>query len=97
MSEVNSILGEVNVRSDIAVIGVHYVINCKGEAGRYRIDAYNDHYQAVSIDEATYKSLLVYLSEELTYKPLAVRGEALDCYAYTIIKIKDGAVTDILP
>lgn len=97
LNQLDSIIQKVDIKDETAIVVAHYVVNCEGEVGRHSIEAYDSDYLSlpVSVDLST--TVTNYLKEQLTYRPLKIRGEERDCYAYTLIKLSDGQVTDILP
>lgn len=75
-----------------------FVINCKGEAGRFVTNGVDFDFQKKEFSEETIEHLLSILEELKTWRNLETKdGEARDAYAYITFKIEDEEIIDILP
>lgn len=83
--------------NDSGMIRIRFIVNCKGETGRFRLLSSDLKYQPKLFNEQITSQIL-----ELT-KSLngwAVMGEnniSKDYYQYLIFKIKDGNIIEIYP
>lgn len=76
---------------------VRFVVNCKGETGRFRTETMSFSYQPVEMDEETTNQLLK-LCKELKGWGIGIYQEkARDYYQYLTFKIEEGQLTEILP
>jgi len=74
-----------------------FVVNCKGEAGRFIARGYDVNYQPMTFREETVQHLFSILQRLEEWRPVVIREEARDAYFYINIKIDNGEIIDILP
>lgn len=74
-----------------------FVINCKGEAGRFITEECGLDYQSTQFSEQSRQHLLSILMDIDEWIPLEIKGEKKDAYNYITFKIKDGEIIDLLP
>jgi hypothetical protein len=83
--------------NDNGYFTVRFVVNCKGETGRFRTEAMDFSYQPIEMKEATTHQLLK-LCKELKGWGIGIYQEKeRDYYQYLTFKIENGHLTDILP
>jgi hypothetical protein len=93
------ILGTYENRNytDSGYLNIRFVINCKGEPGRYTIHE-NDLDLEPHQFSANLKQQLFELTTKLKkWKPNFTQGENRDSYMYISYKIEHGEITEILP
>ena len=83
--------------SDAGYLNIRFVINCKGEAGRYIIHENDLNLEPYSFSEDLKNQLLNITVQLDTWTPNVIRGEARDSYMYLSYKIVDGEIIEILP
>ena len=79
------------------LIRIRFIVNCKGETGRFRVLAMNPDYQEKAFDESITSQLLTITKGLNGWKPKEFRGTVYDYYQYLIFKIQDGKIVKILP
>lgn len=78
------------------LIRIRFMVNCKGESGRFRMISSDLNYQAMDFDERITDQLMK-LSQSLKgWKPLPEPGQR-DYYQYLIFKIENGHIKEIMP
>lgn len=78
-------------------VTVRFVINCRGETGRFRMLEIDRNYQPCTFHRALTDQLLAATKELHNWQPGQYDGATYDSYYYLNFKIADGAVQDILP
>lgn len=76
---------------------IRFVVNCRGETGRYRIESMNFDYQPIVFDEKTADQLLTLTKELKGWGIAAYEKKERDYYQYLTFKLEDGRITEILP
>lgn len=78
-------------------IRVRFIVNCKGETGRFRVISSDENYKERDFDERI-TNQIVSITESL--KGWEIRpneAEARDYYQYLVFKINNGKIAEILP
>ncbi len=78
-------------------IRIRFIVNCKGDAGRFRIISSNFKYQDKTFDTAITEQLLTILKELKGWEIMTKNEKPLDYYLYLIFKIENGHIIEILP
>ncbi len=78
-------------------IRIRFIVNCKGESGRFRLSASNTQYQAQEFDSRVTDQLLSITQSLNGWKPLPDSKDPRDYYQYLTFKIEDGALKEVLP
>lgn len=86
----------VNVKQS-GLIRIRFVVNCKGESGRFRLISSDLNYQEQTFDERITQQLLEITKSLDGWLIQTERNKAKDYYQYLIFKIIDGDLTEILP
>lgn len=76
---------------------IRFIVNCKGESGRFRLTASDTQYQAQEFDARITDQLLSITQSLNGWKPLPNREDPRDYYQYLTFKIESGALKEILP
>ncbi len=74
-----------------------FVVNCKGEAGRYVLEQSDLNYQKKRFPGETIDHLYQITYDLKRWQPGVIRGEEQDAYVYLTYKLQNGVVTDVLP
>lgn len=78
-------------------IRIRFIVNCNGEAGRFRLLESDKNYKAVKFDP-TISSQLLNLTKKIKEWPkLSKKDKAVDYYFYLTFKIQNGEILEILP
>jgi hypothetical protein len=83
--------------NDSGYLTFRFILNCKGEVGRFVIEEADLNFEDYSFDEGLKKELLEFTRNLDSWRPLCFREENKDVYMYLTYKIKDGKVIEILP
>lgn len=83
--------------NDTGYFTVRFVVNCKGETGRFRTEAMNFSYQPIEMNEATTHQLLKLCQEVKGWGIGVYQEKERDYYQYLTFKIENGHLTEILP
>ena len=78
-------------------IRIRFVVNCEGEAGRFRILQSDENYEEKEFDDEIVSQLIEITKEIENWEVLERDEFAIDYYMYLIFKIKDGQIAEILP
>lgn len=74
-----------------------FVINCKGEAGRFTLEPADLDFQPTPFPEQTVEHLGEITAGLTGWQPGRLKGEPADAYAYLTYKLKDGELVELLP
>ncbi len=74
-----------------------FVVNCKGETGRYVIEQSDLDYQKKRFPKETVDHLYGITYSLNKWEPAVIREEGRDAYVYLTYKLQNGVVTDVLP
>lgn len=78
-------------------IRIRFIVNCKGETGRFRIIESDYEYKEFSFDENIKTQLITLTSKLNGWKILQRKNQYFDYYQYLIFKIENGSIKEILP
>lgn len=78
-------------------IRIRFVVNCKGEAGRFRITQSDKDYKETVFDNQITSQLLEITKSLDGWVPLPTGDVHEDYYLYLIFKIENGQIIEILP
>lgn len=86
-----------NDYTDSGYLNIRFVINCKGETGRYVLHE-NDLNLIPKRFNPKLKERLFKLTTELkNWHPNVINGNKVDSYMYLSYRIEDGKITEIIP
>ncbi|AXT55240.1 hypothetical protein D1815_05520 [Aquimarina sp. AD1] len=86
------------LRDQSGYLTFRFVINCKGEAGKFTTDQSADfEYNKKQFPEETSMHLYNILSEVKEWKPCIIRNKKRDSYFYITFILNNGKIQDILP
>ncbi|PTX64142.1 hypothetical protein C8N46_101753 [Kordia periserrulae] len=86
-----------NNYTDAGYLNIRFVINCKGEAGRYVIHENNLELEPITFTEGLKDQLFELTTQLQEWNPNFVRGAYRDTYMYISYRIEHGNITEILP
>jgi hypothetical protein len=78
-------------------VRIRFIVNCRGEAGRYRMIESDQNYQSRAFDGRITDQLLTITKSLDGWKQLPDAENSHDYYQYLIFKIKDGDLLEVLP
>jgi len=86
-----------NLPNQSGYIRIRFIVNCKGEAGRFRVLASDFNYQEKEFDKAIIDQLLSIIERLDGWEIMTKSDKTLDYYLYLIFKIDNGHIIEILP
>lgn len=78
-------------------ITIRFVINCKGETGRFRMYELDSSYQAFHFSEKISGQLLQLVKQIKGWQPAKYDNDAFDSYQHIIFRISNGKIISISP
>jgi hypothetical protein len=78
-------------------ITVRFVVNCKGESGRFRVEQQNTEFQPAELPADLVKDLLRLTKSLRGWQPATYEQREYDYYQYLTFKIDEGHLLEILP
>lgn len=79
------------------LIRIRFIVNCKGETGRFRVIQMNDNYEQFTFDDRITNQLLMITQGLDGWKEKENHGTKIDYYQYLTFKIEKGNLIEILP
>ncbi len=86
-----------SVPKESGLIRIRFIVNCQGEAGRFRLIEMDENYNEKTFNSAITQQLMHITKGLNIWKPKQINGEIRDYYMYLIFKLKDGEIVKILP
>ncbi|MEM6721279.1 MAG: hypothetical protein AAF611_18270 [Bacteroidota bacterium] len=83
--------------TDSGYLNIRFVINCKGEAGRYVIHENDLNLKPKTFSTALKNQLFQLTTQLKEWNPNFVRGAFYDTYMYISYRIEHGNITEIIP
>lgn len=78
-------------------IRVRFIVNCKGETGRFRMLESDENYKERPFDKKISKQLVTLSKALKGWKIQTKDDEPIDYYQYLIFKIKNGEIEKVMP
>ncbi|MBK6640746.1 MAG: hypothetical protein IPN13_01030 [Bacteroidetes bacterium] len=78
-------------------IRIRFIVNCKGESGRFRMLCSDLNYLPVQFDTKITDQLLAITKSLKGWKPKRWKETEIDYYQYLFFKIEEGNLATILP
>ncbi len=78
-------------------IRVRFIVNCKGETGRFRLLSANEDYEEIEFEKAITDQLLAISKSLNGWKLQPDSDNPQDYYQYLTFKMKKGEIIEILP
>lgn len=76
---------------------VKFIINCKGETGRFRLFEIDNNYQPAHFNEALSAHLMDLVKQLRGWQPAVYKGKIYDSYQYITFRIRNGKIISITP
>ena len=96
-STLDEFLDPAIIRGESGFLTVRFVINCKGEIGRFKVEQADLDFQNYTFSDKCIRHLVEITNKMKPWIPAILLNVEVDSYAYIIYKIKDGEIIDILP
>ena len=96
----NSILGQYNYpisKEENGYLTIRFIVNCKGETGRFRMEEMDFDYQAIRFHKEISEQLFEIVKNLNAWIPRRRGERTYDFYQYLTFKIKEGQIVKILP
>lgn len=78
-------------------ITIRFIVNCKGETGRYRPEQMSLDYKTMKFAKSTFSTISNTIKNLDGWMPMEVEGRTYDYYVYVSVKIENGEIINILP
>lgn len=82
---------------DSGMIRIRFMVNCKGETGRFRLISSGYDYKEKQFNNAITDQLMTIMKNLKGWKILSDKRGPKDYYQYLIFKITDGQIKEIMP
>lgn len=82
------------------LLRIRFVVNCKGQTGRFRVKSMNADYQPMEFEPGISNQLLDLTKKMDGWLPIEMEqmdNMKLDYYQYLIFKIQNGKIIEIMP
>lgn len=87
----------ISDKKENGLIRIRFVVNCEGQAGRYRVLQSDYDYQEKEFEKEIVSQLLNITKGIENWEVFKRNEVPVDYYMYLIFKITDGQLTEILP
>lgn len=87
----------VNKAPFTGYVSIRFIVNCKGEAGRFRVEQMDNDYQQLPTTKSITSQLISIIKGLDGWVPRKHNGEYIDFYQYLTFKFKNGEIVKILP
>lgn len=88
---------ELDLKNESGMLTIRFMINCKGETGRFQFVENDLNYQPKSFEKGVKQQMLDITKSLSAWKPNFVQGKNRDTVMYLTYKIKYGEIIAILP
>ncbi len=85
------------VSGESGLIRIRFVVNCKGETGRFRLIAMNQNYEEKLFQKSITEQLMTMTQSLKGWKPKYINENEIDYYQYLIFKIENAQLIEIMP
>lgn len=86
-----------SVANQTGYIRIRFIINCKGDAGIYRVLSSDANYEPMEFDKELVGQLIEVVKKLDGWQTITKNDNPLDYYMYLIFKIEKGQIIEILP
>ena len=94
---INSLLKTEKLYNESGYLTYRFVVNCKGETGRFITEEADLDFIPKSFNKETTQHLYEIVSAMDGWIPTLIRGEPGNAYFYLTFKLEDGKIIEILP
>lgn len=84
-------------KPESGLIRIRFVVNCKGETGRFRLLTADLNYQPRSFSPEITSQLLQIVQSMKGWEPKRWKNSPIDYYQYIICRVENGHLTNVLP
>lgn len=97
MKIIRSQLDRKKLNEESGYLTFRFVVNCKGEAGRFVTEQASLDYAAKQFPKEAIDHLYQITAGLEQWRPSVIRDEPRDAYVYITYKLQNGTLTDVLP
>jgi hypothetical protein len=94
---ISSKLQKEKLHNESGYLTFRFVVNCRGEAGRFVTEESSLDYEKKAFNKETIKHLFTILHQNLEKWQPVVTDEPKDAYFYVTFKLRNGEIIEILP
>ncbi len=76
---------------------IKFIINCKGNTGRFRLFEIDSRYQPIHFNAALSRQLLDLVKQVSGWQPAVYKQKVYDSYQYITFRIRNGKIISISP
>jgi len=88
----------VNSLSNTGIVRIKFIVNCKGDVGRFHLESYDLDYKRHIIDHKITNQLLELTMELDNWIPAVnEKGEEIDSHKFFAFRLNNGIIKEILP
>ena len=95
--EIRAQVDPLQLGDESGYLTFRFVVNCRGEAGRFTIEQASLDFQKKEFAVSTIKHLYRIVNHLAAWRPCMIEGEARDAYFYVTFRLVHGEIKDILP
>jgi hypothetical protein len=88
---------QVDLPSATGLIRIRFMVNCRGESGRFRLIGMDPDYQEKNFERGITEQLLTITKSLNGWPPKQWKNTSVDYYQYLIFKLEGGKLIKILP
>lgn len=85
------------VKGSLGYVTVRFMVNCKGETGRFRVEQVDTDYKKKTFNTGISDAILATTKSLNGWIPATYDGKVYDYYKYLTFKIIDNQIVDVLP
>jgi hypothetical protein len=86
-----------NSKGQTGFVTIRFIVNCKGEAGRFRMETLSPTLEPTRFDKTITKQLLTLTQHLNGWVPVQHEGKPIDSYYYLCFQMRDGKIITITP
>jgi hypothetical protein len=94
---INRFIAPADTLHQTGYITIRFMINCKGETGRFRKYEIDGNYQPFHFNAGISDQLLVLTKQIKGWQPAVYKDKIYDSYQYITFRIKNGKIVSITP
>ena len=87
----------IQSEKETGLIRIRFIVNCKGQSGRFRTICMNNDYQKKDFDNRIINQLLTITKKLSGWRIMPDNSKPHDYYQYLIFKMESGQIKEILP
>jgi len=97
IEEVHKKYDTSTIKKESGLIRIRFIVNCKGETGRFRLMGMDENYKEKEFSEEITTQLMTITKNLKGWKIKTHKEQGRDYYQYLIFKLEEGKIVKILP